>query len=206
MHMQRRCFWLLLALAPLAILTTVGLSLRAHAQDASILRPPKGAKLALVVFEDLQCPDCANAHAVLLDAARTYRIPLVRHDFPLPQHAWAFDAAVYGRYFDTLSEKTGDAYRTYVFARQRQITKDNLRQVTETFAREHGATLPFAVDPMGKLAAQVKADKALGERVGITHTPTIYVVSSSRQGKPFVEVVERSQLFQFIDSMKAQAR
>jgi protein-disulfide isomerase len=56
------------------------------------------------------------------------------------------------------------------------------------------------------LAERVKADVALGERVGITHTPTIYVVSNARQGKPFVEVVERKRLFQLIDSMRAQAQ
>jgi protein-disulfide isomerase len=206
MQMDRRRFWLLLALAPLAIVTTVSLSLRAHAQDASILQPPKGAKLALVVFEDLQCPDCANANPLLLDAARKYRIPLVRHDFPLPQHAWAFDAAVFARYFDKLSVKMGDAYRDYVFAHQRQITKDNLRQITDQFARGQEVSLPFAVDPSGKLAGLVGADKVFGERVGITHTPTIYVVSNTRQGKPFVEVVDRAQLFQLIDTMKAQTR
>jgi protein-disulfide isomerase len=201
-----RRFWLLLALAPLAIVAAATLSVKAHAQDPSILRPPKGAKLALVVFEDLQCPDCANANPLLLDAARTYQIPLVRHDFPLPQHTWALDAAVFARYFDKLSAKMGDSYRDYVFAHQRQITKDTLRQVTEQFARNEGVNLPFAVDRAGKLAGLVAADKALGERVGITHTPTIYVVSNARQGKPFVEVVERAQLFQLIDSMKAQAR
>src|SRR5512142_76669 len=114
--MSRRRFWLLLILAPMAIVAAISLALRAHAQDASLLRPPTGAKLALVVFEDLQWPDCANANPLLLDAARTYRIPLVRHDFPLPQHACALQAAVFARYVYTLSAKTGDAYRDYIFA------------------------------------------------------------------------------------------
>jgi protein-disulfide isomerase len=29
--------------------------------QANILRPPAGAKVALVEFADLQCPDCARA-------------------------------------------------------------------------------------------------------------------------------------------------
>ena len=64
--------------------------------------------------------------------------------------------------------------------------------------------LPFVVDPQGKLAAEVNKDKSLGNTVGIQHTPTIYVVSNKTQGKPFVEVVDRSQLFQLIDSMKQE--
>ena len=39
--------------------------------------------------------------------------------------------------------------------------------------------LPFAVDPQGKLAAEVKADYALGQRIGIEHTPTIWVVTAN---------------------------
>jgi len=40
--------------------------------------------------------------------------------------------------------------------------------------------------------------------VGIQHTPTIYVVSNKTQGKPFVEVVDRSKLFELIDTMKRE--
>ena len=60
------------------------------------------------------------------------------------------------------------------------------------------------VDPQGKLAAAIRADKDLGVHVGIEHTPTIYVVSNKTQGKPFVEVMDRSQLFQLIDAMKRE--
>src|SRR6202166_3870258 len=65
------------------------------------LRPPKGAQVALVVFEDLQCPQCRRVAPLLEQASKTYKIPLVRHDFPLPMHNWSYDAAVMERYFDT---------------------------------------------------------------------------------------------------------
>ena len=38
------------------------------------LRPPKGAQVALVVFEDLQCPDCRRAALLVEEAARTHRV------------------------------------------------------------------------------------------------------------------------------------
>ncbi len=71
------------------------------AVDTSALRPPKGARVAVIAFEDLQCPDCAAAEALLEEASAKYGIPLVRHDFPLPKHNWAFEAHVMARYFDT---------------------------------------------------------------------------------------------------------
>ena len=118
--------------------------------------------------------------------------------------AWSFQAAVDARWFDTRSKALGDEYRDYIFANQRGIeTPESLRQYTETFARSHGIALPFAIDPEGKLAAEVKADYALGQRIGIEHTPTIWVVTSDSKGAPFVEVVDRSKLYQIIDQALA---
>ena len=57
------------------------------------------------------------------------------------------------------------------------------------------------VDPQGKFADEVRADRDVGQRLGLEHTPTIYVVSNKTQGKPFVEVVDRTQLYQLIDAM-----
>ena len=181
------------------------LCLSAVAQDVpEALRPPKGSTVALVVFEDLQCPDCRRAAPLVAEAGRTYKIPVVRHDFPLPMHNWSFDAAVLARYFDTHSKTMGNEFRDYVFEHQLEITPQALRGFAEKFATEHKVDLPFVVDPAGKLAALVRADKDLGLSIGLKHTPTIYVVSNKRAGKPFVEVVDRSQLYALIDSMKRE--
>lgn len=177
----------------------------AFAQDEvnPVLRPPKGAQVAIVVFEDLECPDCRRAAPLVEEAAKTYKIPVVRHDFPLPFHKWSFDAAVIARYFDTHSKQLGNQYRDYIFEHQPEITAENLRGYSEKFAADHKVELPFVVDPQGKLAAEVTADRDLGKSIHLEHTPTIYVVSNKTQGKPFVEVVDRTQLFQLIDAMKA---
>jgi len=168
--------------------------------DTSALKPPPGARVAIVEFADMECPDCARANPLLKDAAAHYKIPLVRHDFPLPFHNWSTQAAINARWFDTRGKKIGDEYRDEVFANQSSIVDLNgLRQFTENFAKDHKLALPFAIDPQGKLAALVKADYALGQRIGIEHTPTIWVVTSHSKGAPFVEVVDRSVLYQLID-------
>jgi protein-disulfide isomerase len=179
------------------------LGLTAWAQNApEVLRPPKGSQVAIVVFEDLQCPDCKRAAPLLAEAGRTYKIPVVRHDYPLPMHNWSMQAAVFARYFDTKSKTLGNEFRDYIFEHQLEINPDNLRSFAEKFAVEKKVDLPFVVDPDGKLAALINADKNLGTSIGLNHTPTIYVVSNKPSGKPFVEVVDRSQLYQLIDSMK----
>jgi protein-disulfide isomerase len=168
--------------------------------EPSALRPPAGARVAIVEFEDMECPDCGNANPTLKEAAAKYNIPWVRHDFPLPQHAWSMQAAVNARWFDTRSKKIGDDYRDYIFANQPAVVNlDGLRRFTEQFAQAHSISLPFAMDPQGKLAAEVKADYALGQRIGIEHTPTIWVVTANSKGAPFVEVIDRTKLFQLID-------
>ncbi|MGD0632277.1 MAG: thioredoxin domain-containing protein [Terracidiphilus sp.] len=175
--------------------------------DTSALRPPVGAKVAIVEFEDLECPDCAHANPLLKEATGKYKIPWVRHDFPLPFHNWSFNAAVNARWFDLKSKALGDEYRDAVFANQPAITSPEiLHDFTDKFARSHGIDLPFAIDPQGKLAAEVKGDYALGQRIGIEHTPTIWVVTASSKGAPFVEVLDRSKLYQLIDQALADTR
>lgn len=177
----------------------------ASAQDTnSALKPPKGAQVAIVVFEDLQCPDCRRAAPLVAEAGRTYKIPVVRHDYPLPMHSWSFQAAVIARYFDSHSRQLGYEYRDFMFQHQPEVTPENLRSFSDKFASDHKMSLPFVVDPQGKFAAEVNADKDLGTRLGLEHTPTIYVVTNKTSGKPFVEVVDRTQLFQLIDAMKGE--
>lgn len=188
----------------LGLVTLLLVSLAAAQGVNPALRPPKGAQVALVVFEDLQCPDCRRAAPLLESASRDYKIPLVIHDFPLPMHNWSYQAAVIARYFDGKSRQLGRDFRNYIYENQPEITPENLRQYADRFAQQHRVDLPFVVDPQGKLAAEVNADRDLGQRVGIEHTPTIYVVSAKAQGKPFVEVVDRSQLYQLIDAMKGE--
>lgn len=194
----------------LILLALLSLAAGAFAADTSVLKPPPGAKVALVMFEDLECPDCANAYPVIWDAANAHKIPVVLHDFPLPRHNWSYEAAVWARYFDTKDTKTqnvGNDFRRFIFANQRQITKDNLQQWVQKFGDENKVPVPFAKDPDGSLAEKVKADYALGQRVGVEHTPTIWVVGNGGVSQPFVEEVkDRAQLSQMIDDMMAKAQ
>ena len=177
----------------------------AWSADTSMLRPPKGSKVAIIVFEDLECPQCAKAAPLLHEASKKYNIPLIQHDFPLPQHPWSFEAAVNACYFDTQSLKLGDDYRLYIFQNQNYITKQNLRGVTEKWAEDHKVVLPFVVDPSGALTAKVEADRDLGKRIPLDHTPTIYIVSDSGHGATVTEVPDLTQLYTKLDEVMKEA-
>src|SRR5436305_4359616 len=114
-------------------------AMAALAADLDALRPPKGDKVALVVFEDLECPDCARAHPLVLEASRRYNVPVVIHDFPLPQHTWAMDAAVTARYFESKSPELGREFRTYVYQNQPSIGENPslFHAVAQKFAASH---------------------------------------------------------------------
>ena len=188
----------------LAIILTAALS--AFAADTCSVKPPAGAALAIVEFEDLQCPRCAAVTGVVHDAARVYKIPLVRYDFPLPIHSWSKQAAIIGRYFDHLSaapgakdKALGDEFRKYIFENQPAITPNGLRAYAETFAKKKGVTLPANVDPNGELEKEINVSYACGVTNRIQHTPTIFLVKND--GSAPVEVSDVDKLYATIDTM-----
>lgn len=191
--------------AALVLLSVLTSSVVCFAADASNFKPPPGAKVAIVMFEDLQCPDCASAYPVVRETANAHKVPVMLHDFPLPRHNWSFDAAIWARYFDTQSEKLGNDFRGFIYQNQVQINPDTLRQYVDKFAAENKVTVPSKVDSDGKLRALVEADYVLGQKIGLEHTPTIFVIGKGTVSTPFVEVVDRDQLSQIIEDMQKKA-
>jgi protein-disulfide isomerase len=191
----------------LILLAALCLSACAFAADASSLKLPRGAKVAIVMFEDLQCPDCARANSMVREVAAAHKVPVVVYDFPLPMHNWAFEAAVWARYFDHISSDLGNDFRKFIYANQLQISRDNLLQWAQKFAGENKTAVPLDKDPDGKLAELVKADFALGQRIGVEHTPTIWVIGNGGVSQPLVEEVkDRDKLGQIVQDMLSKAQ
>lgn len=177
----------------------------ASAADASSLKPPPGAKVAVVVFEDLQCGDSARAYPLALQAAGAQHVPVLLYGFPLPMHNWSFDAEVWARFFDDKSERLGSQFRDYIYSNQTRITRPNLQQFVQRFGDQNKIPIPSTNDPDGKLAEKVKADYALAQQIGLVHAPTIFVVGRNSVSPPFVEAVTRDELNQFIEDMQRKA-
>ncbi|WP_263416290.1 DsbA family protein [Terriglobus albidus] len=175
-------------------------------KDTSMLKPPAGAKVAIWEFVDLECPACSRAYPLVHELSMKYGVPVVMKDFPLGgAHIWSFDAAVYARYMqDKLpnGKNIADQYRLAIFQNQNMIaSKDDLLRATQKFLADRKQQLPFVVDPQGELANEVKADRALGDRIGINQTPTIWVVTD----KAFQQISDFEQIEPAIQNAKAQA-
>ena len=119
---------------------------------------------------------------------------------------------MYARFFDTKSQKLGEDFRGYIYKNQPNINKGNLQQWVQKFADDNKVPLPFAVDPDGKLKNLVLADRELGTRAGLQHTPTIFVVGNGGPPSPYTEIQEVqdmnqnvAMLNQAIDDMQKKA-
>jgi protein-disulfide isomerase len=172
-------------------------------KDVSAFKPPSGVKVAIIEFEDLECPLCARVSPMVREATSHYHIPRVHHDFIIPGHAWSRTGAIYARYLeDKVSPQVAEDFRRDVFANQRLIASpDDLQQFTRRWFQAHGQAMPFVIDPSGKCAAEVEADCALGRQTGVAHTPTLVVATAHH----WIEVTEPDQLYSAIDQAEANA-
>lgn len=161
------------------------------------------SKVRVLIYEDLQCPDCAAFRRMLDDKLLpryAARIAFVHRDFPLAKHAWARKAAIAARYFSEQKLELGLAYRRQTMASIEQTTADNFKQRLVRFARENGLDPAQAVaaldDP--RLAALVERDFQDGVARGVVHTPTVFV-----NGKPFVEQFSEEEISEALDDALA---
>src|SRR6476646_3656939 len=188
-----------------AVFAFIGFTITSFAADGSSFKPPAGDRVAIVMFEDLECGSCAAAYPQVWEAAKAHNVRVLLHDFPLNNHPWSFEAAVYARYFDTKSEKLGDDFRGYIFKNQPQIDKQNLRQYVDKFANDNKAPIPFVLDPDGQLKANIIADRTLGSQIGLQHTPTIFVIGNGGPATPPIEIEDVSKIGQAIEDMLKKA-
>jgi len=173
-------------------------------RDTSSFKPPAGAKVAIVEFEDLECYACAQASPIVTAAMTKYKVPRVHHDFLIQSHAWSRAAAIDARYLeDKVSLRKAEEFRHDVFANQQMIaSQDDLQLFTRKWFQAHSQPMPFVIDPSGRCAAEVEADCALAVRVGARHTPTILVVTD----KQWIEVSDPKQLYAALDRAEATIR
>ena len=169
----------LLSLPSVMVGQFAGTGDRDNFRDTTILRPPAGSKVALIVFEDLGCPSCAKAHPFEMEAVKQTHVTLLRYDFPIESHVWTFEGAVCARYIqDTYGPVLAEEFRSTVFKSQSMISsEDDIRDFTSKWLLKHGKKMPATLDPGGKLAKEVTADRDLGLRLNVEWTPTVVVVT-----------------------------
>jgi protein-disulfide isomerase len=174
---------------------------------ASILKPPAGARVALIEFEDMECPVCAADAPAVRAAVAQYnavdhnKLPYLRRDLPLTEiHLWSFDAAVTARYLqDRVSPAVAEQFRLAVFRAQPGIaSRDDLAAFTRRWFHAHNIAQPFVMDT--RCRNEVLSDRALADRLGAHGTPCVFIVT----GKRWVQVTDMHQLYRAIDTAFAE--
>ena len=196
---------LMLSFAPLALnaQTSVPPNQVGNFKDTSMLKPPAGVKVAVIEYEDLECPSCAHAFPIVHAAINHYHIPIQENDFQIPSHIWSHDAAIFDHYLKAkVSPELAEEFRRETFATQYRIaSKDDLHNFEQTFLTQHGKQMPFVVDPTGDFDREVKASTADGVKLGVFQTPTIFVVTPDH----WIQVADVNQMYAAIDQAQAEA-
>lgn len=141
---------------------------------------PEDAAVTIVVFSDLECPYCAEAHAELelLQSQMPKDVRLVFKHFPLSFHPNAGDAA---RAASAMAEQ-GKFWEFVHVAYQRQDALGP-RQY-EAIVEQIGGDLAAyraTVDQQKHIEA-VERDMRLGEQINVAGTPTIFFNGVALQG------------------------
>ena len=158
-----------------------------YAADKRLVEGNPASPVRVLIFEDLQCSDCADFR-LMLDKQilpQFSKVAAFEHrDFPLPKHNWARKAAIASRHFEQTSLELAVRYRRETMANQRSINAGNFNKTLADFAGRNGA------DPAKSLAAltdsaieaAVEKDYLDGVARGVGRTPTVLV-----DGEPFIE-------------------
>jgi protein-disulfide isomerase len=141
----------------------------------------------VVIYEDLQCSDCA-AFAVMLEKQILpkygAKAAFEHRDFPLPKHAWARKATIASRFFESIKPELALEYRHTTMAHQQDITPENFNEKLAQFAKAHNVDADQAMAALKspELAAAVDKDYKEAVARGVGKTPTVLV-----DGEPFIE-------------------
>jgi len=158
---------------------------------------PADAAITIVEFSDYQCPFCARVTPTMAQVMKTYggKVRRVFKDFPLPSHPQAPKASEaarcagdQGKYWE-LHER--------LFANQGGLEVPAIKQTASTLGLNQ-SQFDQCLDS-GKYTAQVQADLAQGESLGVNSTPTLYI-----NGRPLIGAQPFEMFKQVIDEELAR--
>ena len=160
----------------------------------------------VLIYEDLQCPDCAGFRRMLdqqLLPRYATKVRFEHRDFPLPKHTWARLAAIAARYFEEAQPGLGLAFRKHAFSSLRKITLEKFNDLLSQFAAGHGQDPARAVAALSdpRWNGLVEKDYQEGIARGIAKTPTVVV-----SGSLFIETFALEDVAKAIDTELAAAK
>ena len=165
---------------------------------------PKSA-VRVIAYGSLQCPDC-TAYRRMMDEhlLPKYgdRVAFEHRDFPLEKHKWARQAAIAGRYFDTVRPTLGTDFRRWVMNNIPNLAPETFNDKLRAWSKANGADPEKAVAALNDsaLARLVEEDYQEGIARGVARTPTVFV-----NGEPFIETFTVEEISKGIEAALAAA-
>ena len=165
---------------------------------------PESAPVAVVVFDDLECPYCAKLNAALFPAVvERYKnqVHVVYRDFPLSQHPWAMRAAIDANCLAAASPAGYWNVVDYVHAHSGEIGGDE-----RSVAKANSALDKLVEDEGGRQKvnaadleacikkqddAKVKESMKEADALGVESTPALFINGEKVEGAIPMEYIYR---------------
>lgn len=160
--------------------------------DSAILGP-KDAPVTIVEFVDFQCPYCARFHPLVLEAQKAYpdKVKAVIKNYPLPFHKEAYPAAKaalaageQGKYWEMANAILSD---------NSNLNDKAYRGLAKKIGLDSAKFQKDIKEKDGLWQGHIQKDIALGNKIEVRGTPTIYIngrKSQSRNMEGFKEEIE----------------
>src|SRR5688572_28675951 len=165
---------------------------------------PVAAAVRIDLFSDFECPGCKSLHEQTIkrvkeEFALKGKLRLVHHDFPLPQHKHARQAAILAAAADQLGryDEVADA----LFRQQESWSQSgNVDAVVDSVLtpEERKKLREIAKDPA--ILAGIERDIALGKRMMVSSTPTM-IVTHGGKPNPVVGAVSYSVFSKYLNTI-----
>jgi protein-disulfide isomerase len=182
------------------IIVAVCSGICAGVSDRPMIAGRLNSLVKVLIYEDLQCPDCADFQTMMdRQVLPRYgdRVGFVYRDFPLVYHNWAVRAAIASRFISEKNMQLGLEYRRWIMSSQDETTLENFDHRLQWFATKNHIDPQEAVKALDSshYRALVVKDLKDGLLSGVKHTPTVIV-----DGKWFVEKISFDDLAKAIDA------
>jgi protein-disulfide isomerase len=145
------------------------------------------APIRIEVFSDFECPACRTLYMdtirqVLKDYCSTDKVCVVYHEFPLPMHKYAREAARYSLAAQRLSRNDWLSVVDALYSQQAQWSKDGSLEATVQKALQ-----PDTFQKVKKMLQSPVINEsidrtiAFGQKRDVKSTPTLFITALGRE-------------------------
>jgi protein-disulfide isomerase len=165
-----------------------------------------GSPVRVVIYEDLQCSDCAAFRRMLDEKLLPKygdRVAFEHRDFPLAKHSWAKQAAIVSQHFQESGPESALQFRRAIMGDIQAVNEAGFESWLIGYAHKRGLDPQQVLDSLssGDYARLVEKDFQDGVARGVAKTPTAFV-----NGAPFIETFTFEEISKAIDTALAESK